>query len=139
MKKKLLFAEMVLSVLLTVAVAVGHAAPTAVSDDDLDAISGKANSFETDASLGINLALTGGNQNGNVQLGSYQWFDNHSSDTSQGKGGNRFDGEQSTVQAKVTAVNNSIFWGALGQSALNTGILAGGSNMAHSTMMVGGF
>ena len=139
MKKKLLLAEMVSSVLLTAAVAVCHAAPTVVSDAELDSISGKANSFVSGAATDINLAFTGNNQSGNAQLGSYQWFDSHASDGSQVKGGNRFNGSPSYVQSNVTALNNSIFWGALGQNSLNVGTLAGGSNVAHSTMVVGGF
>jgi len=139
MKKKLLLAEMVSSVLLTVAVSVSHAAPTIVSDAELDSVSGKANSFISGGATGINLALTGNNQSGNAQLGTYQWFDSHTLDTSQGKGGNRFDGAQSKVQSQVTALNNSIFWGALGQNAMNVGTHAGGSNVAHAIMVVGGF
>ena len=139
MKKKLLFAGLLSSYLLIAAIADGHAAPIVLSDEDLDAISGKANNFIFSDSIDINLALTGNDQNGNVQLGYYQWNDSHASDVSQVKGGNRFDGEQSSVQAKVVEVNNAIFWGSLGQNALNTTTLHGGSNVAHAITVVGGF
>lgn len=140
MKKKHIVAGLVSTALLITLVSSVHADPVAVSDAELDAVSGKAgSSFESSDALDISLSQIGTNQSSSVQWGVYQWFDSHTTDGSQAKGGNRFDGDLSSVQSTVTAINNSIFWGSLGQSAINTGKLDGGSNVAHATMSVGGF
>ena len=140
MKKNRLFAGMVSAVLLTVAVPASHAAPIALSDDALEAISGKAGSFVTSDSLDISVALDGDHHSSNIQWGMYQWFDDHTSDQSQAKGGNQFDGAQSNVQGQVSTMNNALFWGSLGQSNLNASSIGnGGSNKAYATMSVGGF
>jgi hypothetical protein len=140
MKNKLLFSGMAAASLLTAAVtATSYAAPTVVSDSALDEITGKAANITTASALAISVAFTGSDASANVQWGYYQWYDNHSSDTSKVKGGNRFDGSSSQVQASVTELNNAIFWGGLGQNSLTTGTMSGGSNMAYGTFAGGGF
>jgi len=139
MKNKLLFSGMAAASLLTAAVtATSYAAPTVVSDSALDEITGK-NNVTTASALAISVAFTGSDASANVQWGYYQWYDNHSSDTSKVKGGNRFDGSSSQVQASVSELNNAIFWGGLGQNSLTTGTMSGGSNMAYGTFAGGGF
>jgi hypothetical protein len=139
MKNKLLFSGMAAASLLTAAVtATSYAAPTAMSDNALDQITGK-NNLITASALAVSVAFTGSDASANFQWGYYQWYDNHSSDTSKVKGGNRFDGSSSQVQASVSELNNAIFWGGLGQNSLTTGSMSGGSNMAYGTFAGGGF
>jgi hypothetical protein len=126
--------------LLTAAVTASHAAPTVMSDAGLDTITGKAGNLVTSSSLDISTAFTGADNSANIQWGFYQWYDNHSADKSQVKGGNQFDGASSEVQAKVVEQNNAIFWGGLGQNSLTTSAIgSGGSNMAYGTFAAGGF
>jgi hypothetical protein len=139
MKNKLLFSGMAAASLLTAAVtATSYAAPTAMSDNALDQITGK-NNLTTASALAVSVAFTGSDASANVQWAYYQWYDDHSQDTSKVKGGNRFDGSSSTVQANVNELNNAIFWGGLGQNSLTTGTMSGGSNMAYGTFAGGGF
>ena len=140
MKKNRLFAGMVSAVLLTAAVTASHAAPIAVSDADLDTISGKAGNLVSSGSLDIGIALDGDGHSANIQWGMYQWFDDHTADSSIAKGGNHFDGLQSNVQGQVSSMNNALFWGSLGQSNINSSSIGNaGSNKAFATMSVGGF
>jgi hypothetical protein len=139
MKNKLLFSGMAATALLTAAVtATSYAAPVAMSDNALDQITGKANTT-TASQLDISVAFTGSDASANVQWAYYQWYDVHSNDNSGVKGGNRFDGASSAVQASVSELNNAIFWGGLGQNALNTGTLGSGANMSYGTFAGGGF
>jgi len=139
MKNKLLFSGMAAASLLTAAVtATSYAAPAVVSDSALDAITGK-NNVSSSSALAISVAFTGSDASANVQWAYYQWYDNHASDTSKVKGGNRFDGSTSAVQQSVSELNNAIFWGGLGQNSLHTGAMSGGSNMAYGTFAGGGF
>ena len=140
MKNKLLFSGMAAASLLTAAVtATSYAAPVAVSDNALDQITGKSSNGTTATALDISVAFTGSDASANVQWAYYQWYDNHGTDVSKVKGGNRFDGTSSAVQASVSELNNAIFWGGLGQNALNTGSLGGGANMSYGTFAGGGF
>ena len=137
MKNKLLFSGMAAASLLTAAVT-ATAAPTVVSDAALDQIAGKANTTSSSA-LAIDVEFTGSDASANVQWAYYQWYDKHITDGSQVKGGNRFDGTSSAVQASVVEANNAIFWGGLGQNSLTTNAMSGGSNMAYGTFAGGGF
>jgi hypothetical protein len=138
MKNKLLFAGMAAASLVAAAV---QAAPTAISDSALDAIAGKANTAGgASATVGISALYTGSDASANIQLGFYQWGDDHSTDGSQVKGGNQTDGTTSNVQAGAVVQNNAFFWGGLGQNNLTaTGIGTGSSNMAYGTFANGGF
>jgi hypothetical protein len=138
MKNKLLFAGMASAALLTAAVTTSQAAPTAMSDAGLDTISGKANNV-TSATLDVSTTF-GNDQSANVQWGFYQWYDDHTVDNSTVKGGNQMDGASSSVQATVMETNNALFWGGLGQNAINSvSIGTGGANMAYGTFAAGGF
>lgn len=140
MKNKLLFAGMAAASLLTAAVTASHAAPTVISDSGLDQITGKAGNLTTAADLNVTVAFAGADNSADIQWGYYQWYDNHSADKSQVKGGNQLDGSTSHVQGSVAEANNALFWGGLGQNALvATGIGSGGSNMAYGTFAAGGF
>jgi hypothetical protein len=139
MKNKLLFAGMAAASLITAAV---QAAPAVLGDSDLDAISGKNNTAgSASATIGISAQYTGSDASANIQVGFYQWFDNHGSDGSTVKGGNQVDGTSLTVQSGSSALNNAFFWGGLGQNnlAVTSGIGASSSNMAYGTFANGGF
>jgi hypothetical protein len=138
MKNKLLFAGMAAASLLTAAV---QAAPAVLGDSDLDAIAGKANTAGTTAAtIGISAQYVGTDASANIQVGFYQWSDNHTSDGSTVKGGNQVDGATSSVQASVVGANNAFFWGGLGQNNLEaTTIGDGSSNMGYGTFANGGF
>lgn len=115
-----------------------YAGTTSISDSDLEAIAGKDNSA-TFASTNINVTLSSGN--GDVQVGFYQWDDNHSADTSNEKGGNTANGDTSNVQNGVTALNNIFGWGAAAQVDTTVGGSIAGTYATESwgTLYVGGF
>lgn len=79
--------------------------------------------------------------NGSIQVGSFQWNDNHSNDHSDHKGANDQSGAFSRVQQNVTASINSIVWGSAAQvSTVNTAPVHGDQvTQAWSTMFLGGF
>lgn len=138
MKNKLIFAGMAAASLLTAAV---HAAPAVIGDSDLEAISGKANNTAGSSSATIGLTVSVKSDNSaNIQFGFYQWTDSHTQDVSNVKGGNRADGNSSSVQSNVVGENNAFYWGGLGQNNLDVASdLAGGSNMGYGTFGNGGF
>jgi hypothetical protein len=128
---------------LTMSVALPvSAAPTAVSDAALDAISGKDNTSTVNGQ--DSTTIGGGGIDGNVQVGYYQWDDDHQTDSSLNKGGNLQSGEQSQVQQFGAAEANALAWGAVAQSITqNTG---DGNTIGESqtiedwaTMYIGGF
>ena len=138
MKNKLLFAGMAAATLLTAAV---QAAPAVVGDAEMDAIAGKANTAgSTTATIGVTASMSGDNS-ANIQLGFYQWSDDHTADGSFVKGGNRTDGTVSNVQANAVTENNAFYWGGLGQNALTTAGTIGDVtvNMGYGTFGNGGF
>lgn len=140
MKNKLLFAGMAAASLLTAAVTASHAAPVAMSDAGLDTITGKAGNLVTSATLDVSNTFASNDQSANIQFGFYQWYDNHSADKSQVKGGNQMDGATSNVQATVVEANNALFWGGLGQNSMVVNAIgSGGANMAYGTFAAGGF
>ncbi|MEJ2574761.1 MAG: hypothetical protein P8Z00_19430 [Anaerolineales bacterium] len=114
------------------------AATSSISDSDLAAISGKSNSAAF-ASTNIAVTLTSGN--GDVQVGFYQWDDDHGGDSSQQKGGNSANGAASNVQNGVAALNNIFGWGAASQVNTTVGGNVSGTYATESwgTLYVGGF
>jgi len=78
-----------------------YAGTTVLSDAALDAVSGKAN---TSTVAGTDTtSITGSTLNGNIQVGYYQWDDDHSGDKSTNKGGNLQSGNNSQVQQNGSA------------------------------------
>ena len=117
---------------------VAVAAPVSVSDSDLSQITGKDNlaSFSSAATV----TVTSGSGNGNVQVGFYQWEDDHTQDGSDAKGGNTANGDTSSVQNNVTGINNIFGWGAAAQVATTaTSISATYETESWGTLMLGGF
>jgi hypothetical protein len=118
---------------------VAIAAPVSVSDSDLAQITGKdQNSASFSSSATVN--ITSGSGNGNVQVGFYQWFDKHTQDTSNAKGGNTANGDTSSVQASVSGDNNIFGWGAAAQVATTTSSITDVfDSESWGTLMLGGF
>jgi len=116
-----------------------YAGTTALSDAALDAVSGKANTSTVTGS--DNTAITGSTLNGNVQVGYYQWDDNHAGDKSQNKGGNLQSGDNSQVQQNGAALANTLAWGAVAQSVTTSKADIGNDQTMESwaTMYIGGF
>lgn len=117
------------------------AGQSSLSDAALEQITGKDNSatFTTSTTIANTMA---GTSNGNVQVGFYQWEDNHSGDLSYAKGGNTANGDTSNVQASVTGENNIFGWGAAAQVSTNVGAGSIGDSFnseSWGTLMVGGF
>jgi hypothetical protein len=117
---------------------VAIAAPVSVSDSDLAQIAGKDNSATFTGSA--NVSITSGSGNGNVQVGFYQWQDDHSGDLSNAKGGNTANGDTSSVQGSVSGDNNIFGWGAAAQVATTaTAITDAFDSESWGTLMLGGF
>jgi hypothetical protein len=117
-----------------------YAATISVSDDALDAIAGKDNTSTVQGS--DNTTITGSTLNGNIQVGYYQWSDEHTQDSSTNKGGNIQSGSDSRVQQNATVVANTLAWGAVAQSVTeNTSSTIGADQVMESwaTLYVGGF
>jgi len=116
-----------------------YAGTTALSDAALDAVSGKAN---TSTVAGVDTTtISGSTLNGNVQVGYYQWDDDHSADTSLNKGGNLQSGDSSQVQQNASSLANTLAWGAVSQSVTTNNADIGQSQAMESwaTMYIGGF
>ena len=136
----------VLALLLVVPV---HAEFASLSDSDLNGITGKAANNSLD--LGTSsLTESIGNGDANIQVGHYQWNDNHAADTTNQKAANYFDsgalgcsgpGLGNQAQANVVGNINVITWGATGNGNLVSSQIsaAGFTNMDYATMVVGGF
>jgi hypothetical protein len=113
-----------------------------VSDAALDAIYGAANNVDIN---GPSTTTIGGlNLNGNIQVGSFQWDDNHQNDSSINKGANIQSGETSMVQQNANVLANALAWGAVSQSiTINSGDgnTIGGSQTteAWAVLFIGGF
>lgn len=91
------------------------AAPLAISDSQLDTVSGKANVSTVGGT--DSTAITGViGVAGNVQVGYYQWDDDHGGDLSTNKGGNVQSGNNSMVQQNATVAANQMAWGGASQS-----------------------
>jgi hypothetical protein len=116
-----------------------YAGTTALSDAALDAVSGKDN---TSTVGGLDTtSITGSTLNGNIQVGYYQWDDDHSADSSTNKGGNLQSGNNSQVQQNGSAAANTLAWGAVSQSVTTNNADIGQSQAMESwaTMYIGGF
>jgi hypothetical protein len=116
-----------------------YAGTTALSDQALDAVSGKNNSSSitgTDTTT-----ISGATLNGNIQVGYYQWDDDHGTDASVNKGGNLQSGDSSQVQQNGTALANTLAWGAVSQSVTTNTADIGATQAMESwaTMYIGGF
>jgi hypothetical protein len=117
-----------------------YAGTTALTDEALDAVSGKSNTSTTQGT--DNTQVSGSAvTNGNVQVGYYQWDDIHTSDNSINKGGNVQSGASSQVQANAVVEENTLAWGAVSQSlTTNTGDIGADQNVeSWATLYVGGF
>jgi hypothetical protein len=116
------------------------AGTTALSDEALDAVAGKAGNTATVG--GVNdTSVTGSTLNGNIQVGFYQWSDDHSADGSLNKGGNLQSGDNSQVQQFGSAIANTLAWGAVAQSVTDNQADIGGEQVMEdwATMYIGGF
>lgn len=125
---------------LTLASVPALAGSIALTDSQLDAVSGKANSStvggsDTTSVLGIT------STKGNVQVGYFQWDDTHAGDTSLNKAGNIQSGNNSMVQQNATAVVNILAWGGASQAVTNNTASIGSSQGVESwwIMYLGGF
>ena len=117
-----------------------YAGTTALTDEALDAVSGKGNTSSVGNS--DNTTVTANTTvNGNIQVGYYQWSDDHTSDQSLNKGGNLQSGDNSQVQQNGTALTNTLAWGAVSQAVTNNTASIGSSQAVESwaTMYIGGF
>ncbi len=142
--------------ILTVAAAVGilfwampapsQAEMVTVADAELAMISGKDHvesskayhvSAEYEGTSTLAHTITG---DGNIQVGLYQWMDDHETDASNHKGANDQSGDSSTVQASVTALVNAISWGSYAGANLTAADLSGDQiSESWATLRVGGF
>jgi hypothetical protein len=115
------------------------AGTTALTDEALDAVSGKDNVSSVGGTDTTN--ITGSTLNGNVQVGYYQWADNHAADQSTNKGGNLQSGDSSQVQQNGAALANTLAWGAVAQSVTTSSADIGNDQTMESwaTMYIGGF
>jgi len=126
---------------LTMALAApAYAGTSALSDEALDAVSGKANTSSVAGNDSTTVSGIG-TVNGNVQVGYYQWDDDHTGDTSLDKGGNIQSGDTSNVQQNISGIANTLAWGAVSQSVTdNSGDIAGEQAVeSWATLYVGGF
>ena len=116
------------------------AAKLPLSDKELDAISGMANTVDVgNANSSI---ISGVNMNASIQVGSFQWDDNHNQDMSMDKGANNQSGINSQVQQNVTALTNALAWGAVAQSVTNntnSPINGDQTVSSYAVMFIGGF
>jgi len=116
------------------------AARRIVDNAELDGISARAtNQVAVSGNSFLNDLMN--SSNGSIQVGSYQWNDNHSADASDHKGANDQSGAFSRVQQNVNSTINAIVWGSAAQvSTINTAPVQGDQvTQAWSTMFLGGF
>lgn len=117
-----------------------YAAKQTMGDDALASISGKDNnSAVITGSSTLNMSMSA--DNGSVQVGYFQWQDNHTSDGSDHKGANDQSGNNSGVQKTVAATINTLLWGAGAQvSTVNTAAVGSTQDTeSWGTMYLGGF
>lgn len=115
------------------------AAKVALSDEALDTVFGAAN---TSLVGGVdNTTVSATNANGNIQVASYQWDDDHSSDSSSNKGANVQSGDYSQVQQNASVVANALAWGTVAQSVtINSADIGHDQKTeAWAVMFIGGF
>jgi hypothetical protein len=117
---------------------------TAVGDSDMAGISGKAGTANdyTFSSNSVTNQLNSNDSSSNIQVGWFQWNDDHTSDVSDHKGANDQAGDTSSVQQNIVADHNAINWGAWSSLSwkssgdTSTGTIA---QMPYAIMAVGGF
>jgi hypothetical protein len=131
----------VMGILAVALLVPAQAGMVAVGDSDLAAITGKANVATIS---GTDTLLQGADgSNGNIQIGYYQWDDDHSTDQSNQKASNIFssEGGANSAQSNVTGVINEINWGAAANSATNVGALTATDIDIETwgTLFIGGF
>lgn len=117
-----------------------YAARKTMDDQSLAGISGKGdNSATIGGSSSLNLFM--GKDGGSVQVGFYQWNDNHSSDNSDHKGANDQSGNHSMVQEHIASVENTLAWGGASDAVTVNTAKVGGDQVTQSwwTMYLGGF
>lgn len=140
MKTKTKITIAVASVIAIAAALPAFAGPLALSDSQLDAVSGKANTASVG---GVNTSTVSGlvSTSGNVQVGYYQWDDDHSGDQSSNKGGNIQSGDNSMVQQNATVAANQMAWGGASQSVTTNNADVGNDQKLTSwwIMYLGGF
>ena len=117
------------------------AAKVSLTDEAIDAVSGKDNSysFASDNTAVVSLAS---DASANIQFDWYQWQDLHSTDQSGNKGANDQSGTSSLVQQNISGQANALIWGSAGQNVLvSTGASVGNdqANMSYGVFAGGGF
>jgi hypothetical protein len=135
--RMLLVAGMAAATLMSAPV---FAAKVVISDAALDTVFGAANNSSFVSGIS-NSTVSGTNANGNIQIGSYQWSDDHSADSSVNKGANDQSGNLSQVQQNATTVANALAWGAVSQSVTTNNADIGHDQKSESwaVMYIGGF
>jgi hypothetical protein len=140
MKKKTKITIAVASVVAFAAPLPSFAGPLTLSDAQLDTVSGKAN---TATVVGSDSTTISGLNSiaGNIQVGYYQWDDDHSTDSSTNKGANLQSGDHSMVQQNATVTANQMAWGGASQSITTNNADIGNDQTATSwwIMYLGGF
>ncbi len=140
MKTKTKITIAVASVVAIAAVLPAFAGTLELSDAQLDSVSGKSNAVSVG---GVNTSTVSGflSTSGNVQVGYYQWDDDHSADASSNKGGNLQSGDNSMVQQNATVAANQMAWGGASQSITTNNADVGNDQKLTSwwIMYLGGF
>ena len=121
------------------------AAKVSLSDEAIDAVAGKDNTytFSSDNTSTVSLAS---DASANIQFDWYQWQDFHTNDTSQNKGANDQSGSASQVQQSISGEANALIWGSAGQNVLTNnegsggvGVASSQVNMSYGVFAGGGF
>ncbi|HKJ22914.1 MAG TPA: hypothetical protein VKA13_07480 [Gammaproteobacteria bacterium] len=117
-----------------------YAAKQTMDDQSLAGITGKASNQAT-VSGNSSLNEFMNSAAGTVQVGYYQWNDDHSADASDHKGANDQSGANSMVQQNINAVENTLAWGGASQAAtVNTASIGGNQKQTSWWIMyLGGF
>ena len=140
MKTKTKITIAVAGVMALAGAAQALAAPSVLSDSQLDSVSGKDN---VSSVAGVDTTTISGLSSvaGNVQVGYYQWNDNHAADQSTNKGGNIQSGDTSMVQQNAAVLANQMAWGGASQSVTTSSSDVGNDQTLTSwwIMYLGGF
>jgi hypothetical protein len=140
MKKKLIAFVVAGMIAAAVLPAPAFAEKVIVSDQTLDTITGAANNTSFIAGAETS-TISGSNMNGSIQVGFFQWDDNHAADRSLNKGANIQSGIASQVQQNANVIANALAWGVVSQSVtINNADIAGSQTTeSWAVMFVGGF
>ena len=111
-----------------------------VSDTELSAVYGAANNSAFVGAI-ENSTVSATNASGNIQVGHFQWTDDHTADASINKGANNQSGDYSMVQQNAIVMANALAWGTVAQSVtMNTASVAGSQRTeSWAVMFIGGF